>query len=98
VANVVPPVGEYVIAVPSGTYNADFVFTAHKEGFRPATVTLRVGTPSPSITIPLPTVVALTVMVAALIALVWYRRTIRHDESQGKSVVSIVMPTKIAQE
>jgi hypothetical protein len=98
VANVVPPVGEYVIAVPSGTYNADFVFTAHKEGFRPATVTLRVGTPSPSITIPLPTVVALTVMVAALVALVWYRRTIRHDGSQGKSVVSIVMPTKIAQE
>jgi hypothetical protein len=98
VANVVPPVGEYVIVVPSGTYNANFVFTAWKEGFRSATVTLRVGTPSPSITIPPPTVVALTVMVAALIALVWYRRTIRHDESQGKSVVSIVMPTKIAQE
>jgi hypothetical protein len=74
VANVVPPVGEYVIAVPSGTYNANFVFTAHKEGFRPATVTLRVGTPSPSITIPLPTVVALAVMVAALVALIWYRR------------------------
>jgi hypothetical protein len=98
VANVVPPVGQYVIAVPPGTYNTDFVLTAHKEGFRPATVTLRVGTPSPSITIPLPTVVALTVMVAALIALVWYRRKIRHDETQGKSVVSIVMPTKIAQE
>jgi hypothetical protein len=74
VANVVPPVGEYIIAVPSGTYNADFVFTAHKEGFRPATVTLRVGTPSPSITIPLPTVVALAAMVAALVALIWYRR------------------------
>jgi len=79
VANVVPPVGEYVIAVPSGTYNADFVFTAQKEGYRPAVVTLPMGTPTTSTTIavvnvPFPTVVALAVMVAALVALIWYRR------------------------
>jgi hypothetical protein len=79
VANVVPPVGEYVIAVPSGTYNANFVFTAQKEGYRPAVVTLPIGTPTTSTTIavvnvPFPTVVALAVMVAALVALIWYRR------------------------
>ena len=79
VANVVPPVGEYVIAVPSGTYNANFVFTAQKEGYRPAVVTLPVGTPTTStpiagVNVPFPTVVALVVMVAALVALVWYRR------------------------
>jgi hypothetical protein len=79
VANVVPPVGEYVIAVPSGTYNANFVFTAQEEGYRPAVVTLPVGTPTTStpiavVNVPFPTVVALVVMVAALVALVWYRR------------------------
>jgi hypothetical protein len=79
VANVVPPVGEYVIAVPSGTYNANFVLTAQKEGYRPAEVNLPIGTPTTSTTIaavnvPYPTVVALTVMVAALVALIWYRR------------------------
>jgi hypothetical protein len=79
VANVVPPVGEYVIAVPSGTYNANFVFTAQKEGYRPAVVTLPIGTTTTSTTIavvnvPFPTVVALGVMVAALVALIWYRR------------------------
>jgi hypothetical protein len=79
VANVVPPVGEYVIAVPSGTYNANFVFTAQKEGYRPAVVTLPIGTPTTNTTIavanvPFPTVVALAVMVAALVALIWYRR------------------------
>jgi hypothetical protein len=79
VANIVPPVGEYVIAVPSGTYNANFVFTAQKEGYRPAVVTLPIGTPTTSTTIgvlnvPFPTVVALAVMVAALVALIWYRR------------------------
>lgn len=84
VANVVPPVGEYVIAVPSGTYNANFIFTAQKEGYQPAEVTLPVGTPTTStavalVSVPLPTVVALTVMVAALVALIWYRR--RSSES-----------------
>jgi hypothetical protein len=79
VANVVPPVGEYVIAVPSGTYNANFVLTAQKEGYRPSVVTLPIGTPTTSTTIavvnvPFPTVVALGVMVAALVALIWYRR------------------------
>jgi hypothetical protein len=79
VANVVPPVGEYVIAVPSGTYNANFVFTAQKEGYRPAEVTLPIGTPTASTTVAVvnvsfPTVVALAVMVAALVALIWYRR------------------------
>lgn len=79
VANVVPPVGEYVIAVPSGTYNANFVFTAQKEGYRPAVVTLPIGTPTTSTTVavvnvPFPTVVALAVMVIALVALIWYRR------------------------
>ncbi len=79
VANVVPPVGEYVIVVPSGTYNANFVFTAQKEGYRPAVVTLSIGTPTTSPTIavvnvPFPTVVALAVMVAALVALIWHRR------------------------
>jgi hypothetical protein len=79
VANVVPPVGEYVIAVPSGTYNANFVFTAQKEGYRPAVVTLPIGNPTTSTTVavvnvPFPTVVALVVMVAALVALIWYRR------------------------
>jgi hypothetical protein len=82
VANVVPPVGEYVIAVPSGTYNANFVFTAHKEGYRPAVVTLPIGTRTTSTTVavvnvPFPTVVALAVMVAALVALIWYRRRVR---------------------
>jgi hypothetical protein len=84
VANVVPPVGEYVIAVPSGTYNANFVFTAQKEGYRPAVVTLTIGTPTTSTTIaevnvPFPTVVALTVMMAALLALIWYRRRVRYE-------------------
>jgi len=79
VANVVPPVGEYVIAVPSGTYNANFIFTAQKEGYRPAVVTLPIGTPTTStpiavVNVPFPTVVALAVMVAALVALIWYRR------------------------
>ena len=79
VANVVPPVGEYVIAVPSGTYNANFVFTAQKEGYRPALVTLPIGTPTTStpiavVNVPFPTVVALVVMVAAFVALIWYRR------------------------
>jgi len=79
VANVVPPVGEYVIAVPSGTYNANFVFTAQKEGYRPAVVTLPIGTPTTStpiavVNVPFPTVVALAVMTAALVALIWYRR------------------------
>jgi len=79
VANVVPPVGEYVIAVPSGTYNANFVFTAQKEGYRPALVTLPIGTPTTStpiavVNVPFPTVVALVVMVVALVALIWYRR------------------------
>jgi hypothetical protein len=79
VANVVPPVGEYVIAVPSGTYNANFVLTAQKEGYRPAEVNLPIGTPTTNTTIaavnvPYPTVVALAVMVAALVALIWYRR------------------------
>jgi hypothetical protein len=84
VANVVPPIGEYVIAVPSGTYNANFVFTAQKEGYRPAVVTLPVGTPTTSTTVavvnvPFPTVVALAVMVAALVALIWYRRRPSHS-------------------
>jgi len=79
VANVVPPVGEYVIAVPSGTYNTNFVFTARKEGFRPATSTVAIGTPTPStaipaVSIPVPTTVALTVMIAALLAFIRYRR------------------------
>jgi hypothetical protein len=79
VANVVPPVGEYVIAVPSGTYNANFVFTAQKNGYRPATVTLPVGTPTTStpvavVNVPFPTAVALAVIVAALVVLVWYRK------------------------
>jgi hypothetical protein len=79
VANVVPPVGEYIIAVPSGTYNANFVFTARKEGFRPATVTVAIGTPTPSTTIPavsipFSTTVGLAVMIAALLAFIWYRR------------------------
>jgi hypothetical protein len=79
VANVVPPIGEYVIAVPSGTYNANFVFTAQKEGYQPAEVTLPVGTPTTSTlvavgNVPLPTVVALAVMMAALVTLIWYRR------------------------
>jgi len=84
VANVVPPVGEYVIAVPSGTYNANFVFTAQKEGHRPAVVTLPIGTPTTSTTmamvnVPFPTVVALAVMVAALVAFIWYRRRPSHS-------------------
>jgi len=84
VANVVPPVGEYVIAVPSGTYNANFVFTAQKQGYQPAVVTVPVGTPTTStpnrvVNVPFPTVVALAVMVASFIALVWYRRRIRHE-------------------
>ena len=79
VANVVPPVGEYVIVVPSGAYNANFVFTAQKEGYRPAVVTLPIGTPTTStpiavVNVPFPTIVALAVMVAALVALIWYRR------------------------
>ena len=84
VANVVPPVGEYVIAVPSETYNANFVFTAQKEGYRPAVVTLPIGTTTTSTTIavvnvPFPTVVALAVMMAALLALIWYRRRVRYE-------------------
>jgi hypothetical protein len=84
VANVVPPIGEYVIAVPSGTDNANFVFTAQKEGYRPATVTVAMGTSTsstkiPAVNIPFATVVALTVMVAALLTLIWYRRRARHD-------------------
>jgi len=84
VANVVPPVGEYVIAVPSGTYNANFVFTAQKEGYRPAVVALPIGTPTTSTTIaavnvPFPTVVALAVMMAALLAFIWYRRRVRYE-------------------
>lgn len=84
VANVVPPVGEYVIALPSGTYNANFVFTAQKEGYRPAMVALTIGTPTTSTTIagvnvPFPTVVALAVMTAALLAFIWYRRRARYE-------------------
>jgi hypothetical protein len=84
VANVVPPVGEYVIAVPSGTYNANFVFTAQKEGYRPAVVALPIGAPTTSTTIaavnvPFPTVVALAVMMAALLAFIWYRRRVRYE-------------------
>jgi hypothetical protein len=84
VANVVPPVGEYVIVLPPRTYT-NLVLTARKEGFRPATVTLTVTTSTPIqvVNIPLPTIVALTVMMVALLALIWYRRTTRHDESQG---------------
>ena len=68
-----------MIVVPSGTYNANFVFTAEKEGYRPAVVTLPIGTPTTSTTIavvnvPFPTVVPLALMVAALVALMWYRR------------------------
>jgi len=84
VANVVPPVGEYVIALPSGISNANFVLTAQKAGCKPATLTLTISTTAPSITIPtvnipFQTTVALIVMVAALLAFVWYRRRPSHD-------------------
>jgi len=78
VANIVPPVGEYIIIVPSGTYNANFVFTAQKEGYQPAVVTLPIGTPTTTTiamaNVQFPTTLALAVMVAALVALIWYRR------------------------
>ena len=78
VANIVPPVGEYIIIVPSGTYNANFVFTAQKEGYQPAVVTLPIGTPTTTTiamaNVQFPTALALAVMVAALVALIWYRR------------------------
>jgi hypothetical protein len=79
VANTVPPIGEYVIAVPSGTYNANFVLTAQNEGYKPATMTLGLVTsapsnPTPVISIPLPTIVGLIMMTAAVLVLIWYRR------------------------
>jgi hypothetical protein len=84
VASNVPPVGEYVIAVPSGTYSANFVVTAQKEAYKSARVTLAVATSTPSNAIPLgnipySTTVGLTVMVAALLALIWYRRRARYE-------------------
>ena len=70
VANVVPPVGEYVIVLPPGTYT-NLIVTARKEGFGSTTVTVPVTHSTP---IPLSTIVALAVMMAALLALIWYRR------------------------
>ena len=84
VANVVPPVGEYVIVLPSGISNGNFVLTAQKAGCKPATLTLTISTTAPSITIPtvnipFQTAVALIVMAAALLAFIWYRRRPSHD-------------------
>lgn len=84
-ANTVPPLGEYVIAVPSAAYNANLVVTAQKEGYKPATVTIAASASTPTSSTPLTnipysTTVGLTVMAAALLALVWYRRKVKHDD------------------
>jgi hypothetical protein len=83
VANTVPPIGEYIIAVPSGTHTANFVLTAQKQGYKPAMVTLAPVTSAPTnaipvVNVPFSTTVALTVMVAAAVVLIWYRRRERH--------------------
>jgi len=80
VANVVPPLGEYVIILGPGSFTDDLLLTADKTGYHSATLRLGLTNKMPSsmyLMVPFTTLVAIVMILGTLVVLVWYRRFTR---------------------
>jgi hypothetical protein len=89
-ADVIPPIGEYVIITGQGMLRGNVTFTASKEGYRSAILTSVLGKTSGTtttaltetkaghaITVPIQTVVGTLIVMSATMALIAYRRRVQ---------------------